>query len=82
MSMLKLNCGCIWSEKRKCCVHRCRVHLNQQIKNNIEIQNQINAELEQKRSLLLEQEAKTKKSRWKLKPIFDHPKNVFKKKLF
>ncbi len=80
--MLRLQCGCLYSSQRKSVIKYCSMHLSAKIKNNIAMQNQINAELEAQRTLLAEQEAKANKSRFKFKQIFKDPREIFKKKLF
>jgi hypothetical protein len=76
MSMIKVACGCIWSEGRKRYIKLCRSHLNQQIKNNIQRQNQINAGIIRQQALKPE----PKQNTFHLKPLFTR-KNIFRKKI-
>lgn len=81
--MIKMKCGCIWSEIRKCCVHRCRIHLDQQIKNNITTQNQINAEMLQREMVTAKENASNNSTGLHLNPyIFGKKKKYYLKKLF
>ncbi len=72
--MVKLSCGCVFSEERKCCIKRCRIHLNQEISVNLQKERKLHEQIEQQQILRKQQKSNT----FRIKPLFLRDNRRFK----